>query len=132
MINSALSVERELAGVLVLQWFGDLVTPIWWDDIWLNEGFASYMELLGVDNFEGTSEMQLETQFVASYLHSVMNEDSLASSRPIYLPVSYTSEITSLFDAITYDKVRLTKHLLKHRFKVKSSFLFFRGRPLFG
>ena len=132
MINSALSVERELAGVLVLQWFGDLVTPIWWDDIWLNEGFASYMELLGVDNFEGTREMQLETQFVASYLHSVMNEDSLASSRPIYLPVSYTSEITSLFDAITYDKVGEKNNCSNIFSRLNRSLFFFRGRPLSG
>ena len=91
-----------------LQWFGDLVTPAWWDDIWLNEGFASYMESVGVDNNALTLDMELENQFVGGHLHAVMIEDSLASSRPVYLPVSYTSDISALFDTITYDKVRAT------------------------
>lgn len=112
-----------------MQWFGDLVTPAWWDDIWLNEGFASYFESIGVDNNAIAGEMRLEKQFVGSTLHSVMVEDSLASSRPVYLPVSYTAEINALFDSITYDKVRLTP---LRRFDQESGFAHNRVMSLSG
>ena len=56
---------------LAHQWFGNLVTLAWWDDLWLNEGFASYMEYKGVAQYH--QDWDMESQFLTSDLHSVMN-----------------------------------------------------------
>ena len=56
---------------LAHQWFGNLVTLAWWDDLWLNEGFASYMEYKGVAQYH--EDWDMESQFLTSDLHSVMN-----------------------------------------------------------
>lgn len=91
-------VSHELAH----QWFGNLVTLSWWDDLWLNEGFASYMEYKGVANYH--QDWDMESQFLNYDLHRVMDLDATISSHPIIQPVNHPDQITEIFDAISYAK----------------------------
>ena len=91
-------VSHELAHM----WFGNLVTLLWWDDLWLNEGFASYMEYKGVANYHPDWEM--EAQFLSLDLHPVMDLDAQLNSHPIVQEVNDTNQITELFDKISYSK----------------------------
>jgi len=105
---SALSNKQRIAIVvsheLAHQWFGNLVTPSWWTDLWLNEGFASYVEYLGVEGV--VPEMKLLEQFVGMDLQSVMRIDALTTSHPISIPVGHPDEISEIFDRISYSKVK--------------------------
>lgn len=94
----AIVVSHELAH----QWFGNLVTPSWWTDLWLNEGFASYVEYLGVEAV--VPELKLLEQFVVSDLQDVFRIDALESSHPISIPVKHPDEIQEIFDRISYGK----------------------------
>ncbi|CAH1789477.1 unnamed protein product [Owenia fusiformis] len=94
----AVVVSHELAH----QWFGNLVTPGWWDDLWLNEGFASYVEYLGVNHCH--PDWKMPEQFVTEDLEDVFRPDGLATSHPIYVPVNHPDEINSIFDRISYGK----------------------------
>ncbi|EFX67144.1 hypothetical protein DAPPUDRAFT_203795 [Daphnia pulex] len=87
---------------LAHQWFGDLVTTDWWNTIWLNEGFATYVEFLGTNAVE--PDFRMLDQFVVRELHYVFGVDALETSRPINLPVTTPAEISRMFDAISYDK----------------------------
>ena len=82
--------------------FGNLVSPIWWNDIWLNEGFATWVEYLGM-NFTHPEWKDLDYFYVQKL--TVMEKDSLETSRALSHPVSSPSEISAMFDTITYDKV---------------------------
>ena len=81
---------------------GNLVTPSWWTDLWLNEGFASYVEYLGVEAVQ--PELKLLEQFVQQDLQSVFRIDALATSHPISIPVKHPDEINEIFDRISYAK----------------------------
>ena len=87
---------------LAHQWFGNLVTPSWWTDLWLNEGFASYVEYLGVEAVQ--PELKLLEQFVYLDLQSVFRIDALETSHPISIPVGHPDEINEIFDRISYAK----------------------------
>ena len=99
------SLKRRQAEVvaheLAHQWFGDLVTMRWWDDLWLNEGFATWMEAKVVDrlrpSFGARTQRVLDTQ-------SVMDTDALSSARAVRQPVHSTSDAMEAFDGITYEK----------------------------
>ncbi|XP_069952146.1 aminopeptidase N [Cherax quadricarinatus] len=99
---------------LAHQWFGDLVTPDWWTDLWLNEGFASFVENIGTDHVEPTWKMW--EQFVSNDLQDVLEMDSLESSHPISIPVGSPDEIDQIFDSISYSKgasvIRMMNHFL--------------------
>ncbi|EFX67103.1 hypothetical protein DAPPUDRAFT_203789 [Daphnia pulex] len=87
---------------LAHQWFGNLVTMDWWTELWLKEGFTSYVECLGAD-FVDPSLERLQ-QFVTSGLQAVMRLDALESSHPISVLVNHPDEIGELFDDISYKK----------------------------
>ncbi|XP_070545825.1 aminopeptidase N-like isoform X2 [Ptychodera flava] len=106
----AVVISHELAH----QWFGNLMSPAWWDDLWLNEGFASYVEYLGVDHAE--PDWRMKDQFVNEDLHNVFELDGLGSSHPILVPVNRPEEINEIFDAISYGKgasiIRMMNYIL--------------------
>ncbi|XP_052090870.1 uncharacterized protein LOC127727793 [Mytilus californianus] len=99
---------------LAHQWFGDLVTMDWWGDIWLNEGFARFVQYLGSDNLY--PQWKMFEQFVVNVVHAAFSFDGLATSHPVYVPVYNPSEINEVFDAISYDKgasiIRMMKFFL--------------------
>ncbi|XP_037365785.1 aminopeptidase N [Talpa occidentalis] len=90
---------------LAHQWFGNLVTVAWWNDLWLNEGFASYVEYLGADSAE--PDWNLKDLMVLNEVYRVMAVDALASSHPLSTPaneVNTPAQISELFDSISYSK----------------------------
>src|SRR6266849_944187 len=82
-------------------WFGDLVTMRWWNGLWLNEAFATFMEMLAVDNWK--PEWQRWTSFAVSRA-AAMLVDGLKSTRPIEFPVGRPEEAAGMFDILTYQK----------------------------
>jgi len=90
-----------LAHEMAHQWFGDLVTMRWWDDIWLNEGFANWMETKPLKAWK--PEWHMELSEVRSN-QSAMTLDSLKTTRPIRAEAWTPAEINELFDQIAYEK----------------------------
>jgi alanyl aminopeptidase len=86
---------------LAHQWFGNLVTPLWWDDIWLNEAFATWNSHVILDQLFPDEKYREALQNSAS---SVMRSDSLASARQIREPIERHEDIGSAFNGITYKK----------------------------
>ncbi|XP_016993881.2 puromycin-sensitive aminopeptidase isoform X1 [Drosophila takahashii] len=94
----ALTVGHEIAH----QWFGNLVTMEWWTHLWLNEGYASFVEFLCVHHL--FPEYDIWTQFVTDMYTRALELDSLKNSHPIEVPVGHPSEIDEIFDEISYNK----------------------------
>ncbi|KAM4616809.1 leucyl-cystinyl aminopeptidase-like [Polymixia lowei] len=96
---------------LAHQWFGNLVTMEWWNDIWLNEGFARYMEYISV---EATyPEFRVEDYLLGTCFAAV-GRDSLNSSRPISSPAESPTQIKEMFDTVSYNKGACVLHMLRH------------------
>ena len=91
-------VQHELAH----QWFGNLVTMDFWDGLWLNEGFATWMSWYSCNRF--FPEWKVWENYVTDVLQRALALDSLRSSHPIEVPVSRADEINEIFDAISYFK----------------------------
>lgn len=94
----ALVIAHELAH----QWFGNLVTMEWWTHLWLNEGFASYIEYLAVDKM--FPHWDIWTQFATHDLGVALKLDSLKHTHPIEITVHHPSEIGEIFDEVSYSK----------------------------
>ena len=93
-------------------WFGDLVTMQWWDDLWLNESFASWMGDKAVNHIH--PEWKMWTQFVANDTIRAFHLDGLKNSHPIEATVRTPAEVEELFDAISYSKGASTIRMLEH------------------
>lgn len=94
----ALVVAHELAHM----WFGNLVTMEWWTHLWLNEGFASYIEYLAVDKI--FPSWKIWTQFVYMDHSKALELDGLKNTHPIEVEVHHPGEISEIFDAVSYSK----------------------------
>lgn len=110
-VSDKVWVSMVIGHELAHQWFGNLVTMEWWNDIWLNEGFARYMEFFSVaatyPEFK-VEEYLLHTCFAAVGL------DSLNSSRPISSAAENPTQIKEMFDTVSYDKGACVLHMLRH------------------
>jgi aminopeptidase N len=94
-------VSQYLAHEIAHQWFGDLVTMQWWDDIWLNEGFATWVERRPMDEWKPEWNARFDE---VRDTQSAMNLDALSATRPIRARVETPDEISQVFDAIAYQK----------------------------
>ncbi|HEX2650888.1 MAG TPA: M1 family metallopeptidase [Burkholderiales bacterium] len=83
------------------QWFGNLVTMAWWDNLWLNEGFAQWMQGKTAERFHPEWHMRLRSGL---FRQSAMSEDARRITHPIQTPVASDARAMDVFDAITYSK----------------------------
>lgn len=133
-ISSKVSKHRVayvIAHELAHQWFGNLVTMKWWTDLWLNEGFATYVGTLGVDKL--FPQWNYLAESVLDFVRGVYDLDSLKSSHPVSAEIGHPSEISQIFDTISYKKgcsilrmmhlflgdsfrLGVTNYLKKHRY----------------
>jgi cytosol alanyl aminopeptidase len=90
-----------IAHELAHQWFGDLVTMAWWDDTWLNEGFASWMANKIVMDYRPAWKVGIEA---LNDSQSAMKTDELISARKVRQPIASNDDIANAFDDITYNK----------------------------
>lgn len=109
-LTSKQYVAMVVAHELAHQWFGNLVTMRWWTDLWLNEGFASWIEFLAVDHI--FPEWEMWTQFAVDEQQQALRLDALEHTHPIEVPVYHPDEIRSIFDAISYSKGASVIHML--------------------
>ena len=104
--NSSAGTRQIVAAIISHEmahmWFGDLVTMKWWNDLWLNESFASWMGDKAVDSIH--PEWDMWTQFLTADTASAFSLDGLTNSHPIEQEVNNPAEIGQLFDAISYSK----------------------------
>ncbi|OQR78091.1 puromycin-sensitive aminopeptidase-like, partial [Tropilaelaps mercedesae] len=104
--NSSTGVKQSVATVVTHEfahmWFGNLVTMEWWTYLWLNEGFAKFMETLATDRIYPDYDMW--TQFVSDTLNVGLGLDSLDSSHPVEVTVEHPAMVDEIFDSIAYEK----------------------------
>ncbi|XP_048382847.2 leucyl-cystinyl aminopeptidase isoform X2 [Stegostoma tigrinum] len=90
-----------IAHELAHQWFGNLVTMEWWNDLWLNEGFATFMEYFSLEKI--FPELEVADRFLRTRFEA-MEKDSMNSSHPVSTPVETAEQIDEMFDSVSYEK----------------------------
>uniref|UniRef100_A0A8C3KZ38 Endoplasmic reticulum aminopeptidase 1 n=1 Tax=Chrysolophus pictus TaxID=9089 RepID=A0A8C3KZ38_CHRPC len=108
--SSRLWITMTIAHELAHQWFGNLVTMEWWNDLWLNEGFAKFMELLSVNVTH--PELRVEDYFLRRCFDA-MEVDALNSSHPVSTPVEDPAQILEMFDEVSYEKGSCILNMLR-------------------
>jgi aminopeptidase N len=117
LIDPRLSTEADRQAVYIVtahemahQWFGDLVTMAWWDDLWLNEGFASWMEDKVTDHFHPEWKVWLQSLISKQ---GVMQMDARDGTHPIITPIGDVLQASGAFDDITYSKGQAVIRMLE-------------------
>ena len=103
-------VAQVVAHEMAHQWFGDMVTMKWWNNLWLNEGFATWMENKPLEAWK--PEWHMDEQ-VASGLNGAMNLDAQRTTRTIRAEANTPDEINEMFDGITYEKGGAVLHMVE-------------------
>lgn len=113
--NAPLSAKKlvatDVAHEMAHQWFGDLVTMNWWDNLWLNEGFATWMEYKAVHEWQPTWGIREDE---AQSLNSTLNLDAAPQTRPIRSKADTPAEINEQFDGIAYGKAGAVIGMVEH------------------
>ncbi|MDL2363428.1 MAG: M1 family metallopeptidase [Patescibacteria group bacterium] len=112
-IETRQQIALVIAHELSHQWFGNLVTMKWWDDLWLNESFANMMEYKAIDAIY--PEWNVWEQFVSHEGVSAKRRDSLLDVQSVHIDVNHPDEISTIFDpSIVYAKGGTLLHMLMH------------------
>jgi aminopeptidase N len=124
LIDPALSSESDRQGVFATvahemahQWFGNLVTMKWWDDLWLNEGFAAWMEYKAPDHFYPNWNPWMQGQRPSQ---EAMGLDARATGHPVSQRVDTTEQANGAFDRITYEKGRAVVRMIEEHVGAES------------
>jgi aminopeptidase N/puromycin-sensitive aminopeptidase len=112
--QGSIDLKKTIASVtaheIAHMWFGDLVTMKWWDDVWLNEGFATWMSSKPVQKWKPEWNFDLDD---VSGTGGTLNVDSLANTRPIHQAAETPAQIQELFDGIAYGKAASVLRMLE-------------------
>jgi aminopeptidase N len=118
LVDARLSTNEDRQGAfntvaheMAHQWFGNLVTMRWWDDLWLNEGFASWMEVKAMEAFH--PDWRPWVMVGAVDREAAMREDAKTSSHPVVQPIATVGQSEETFDSITYKKGQATVQLIE-------------------
>ncbi|CAH8469378.1 unnamed protein product [Schistosoma guineensis] len=101
-LASKILVTFVISHELAHQWLGNLVTMKWWDNLWLNEGFATFFEYIGVQLLH--PEWKVDELFILDELIRVLDKDTSMKSRPVIYSANTKTQIKSMFDIFTYSK----------------------------
>uniref|UniRef100_A0A667XTN1 Leucyl/cystinyl aminopeptidase n=1 Tax=Myripristis murdjan TaxID=586833 RepID=A0A667XTN1_9TELE len=104
--NNSSRLEQQLVASVIAhelahQWFGNLVTMSWWNDLWLNEGFATYMQYMSLQR--EFPELDTDNLFLAMRFRALA-KDALNSSHPVIVKVDTAEQVLEMFDSVSYEK----------------------------
>jgi len=112
--HGSVDLHKEVAEVIsheiAHQWFGDLVTMQWWDDVWLNEGFATWLSSKPIEAWKPAWNLQLDDVLDSG---GSLNVDALNNTRPIHQAAETPAQIQELFDGIAYGKAAAVLRMLE-------------------